>query len=197
MTVVPGQDHERIAACVAACQRGERSAFDELFEAHQDRVYSIALRYSGDRTAALDIAQDVFLKLWSSMGKFRGDASFESWLYRIVVNCCLDYRRRGWRLLASLDGLLDGLRPAAGHQTVLQELLDEEMQQGVQRAVAQLPPDLRMVVVLRYTEGLAYDAMAEILELAQGTVASRLSRAHKVLERRLAHLRVARGGEHA
>ena len=78
-----------------------------LFETHKDRVYSIALRYSGDSAAAMDIAQDTFLKLLSSIRQFRGDASFESWLYRLVVNTCLDHHRKRRRFLPLLDDALD------------------------------------------------------------------------------------------
>jgi RNA polymerase sigma-70 factor (ECF subfamily) len=176
---------------IEACQRGDWDAFRLLFETHKDRVYSIALRYCGDESAAMDIAQETFLKLLSSIQDFRGNASFESWLYRIVVNRCLDHQRRGRRLMPFLEGLLDIVSAPA--ESVLQELLRVEMTKDVQRIVGTLPPEQRIVVVLRYTEGLAYDQIAEILGCSAGTVASRLNRAHKVLERRLSHLRV-RGG---
>ena len=176
---------------IEACQRGDWDAFRVLFEAHKDQVYSIALRYCGDESAAMDIAQETFLKLFSSIQDFRGDASFESWLYRIVVNRCLDHQRRGRRLMPFLNGLLDIVSAPAA--SVLQELLRAEMTKDVQRIVGTLPPEQRIVVVLRYTEGLGYDQIAEILGCSAGTVASRLNRAHKVLERRLSHLRV-RGG---
>jgi RNA polymerase sigma-70 factor (ECF subfamily) len=176
---------------IEACQRGDWDAFRLLFETHKDRVYSIALRYCGDESAAMDIAQETFLKLLSSIQDFRGNASFESWLYRIVVNRCLDHQRRGRRLMPFLEGLLDIVSAPA--ESVLQELLRVEMTKDVQRIVGSLPPEQRIVVVLRYTEGLAYDQIAEILGCSAGTVASRLNRAHKVLERRLSHLRV-RGG---
>jgi len=176
---------------IEACQRGEWDAFRLLFEAHRDRVYSIALRYCGDESAAMDIAQETFLKLLSSIGDFRGGASFESWLYRIVVNRCLDHQRRGRRLLPFFEGLVDLLRAPA--ESALEELLHAERTQDVQKMVGTLPPEQRIVVVLRYTEGLAYEEIAEILGCSVGTVASRLNRAHKALERRLAHFRV-RGG---
>src|SRR6202158_6628280 len=95
---------------IDACRRGEDDAFRVLFETHKDRVYSIALRYSGNSAAAMDIAQDTFLKLLSNIGQFRGDASFESWLYRLVVNSCLDYHRRKRRLLPLGDQALDLFR---------------------------------------------------------------------------------------
>ncbi len=91
---------------IESCQRGERDSFRTLFEAHKDKVYSIALRYSGDEAEAMDIAQETFLKLFSCIRDFRGEASFESWLYRLVVNSCLDRKRRGRRLLPLVDGLL-------------------------------------------------------------------------------------------
>ena len=76
---------------IEGCQRGECDAFRELFERHKNnKVYSIALRYAGDETMAMDIAQETFLKLFSGIHSFRGDSSFESWLYRLVVNSCFD-----------------------------------------------------------------------------------------------------------
>jgi RNA polymerase sigma-70 factor (ECF subfamily) len=175
---------------VAACQRGDRDAFRSLFETYQDKVYSIALRYSGDRAVALDIAQEIFLKLLSNIQEFRGNAGFETWLYRVVVNCCLDHRRRSRRIGLFLENLLRGF--TAPRQSVLQDLMRVEMQEQVQRGIASLSPDQRIAVALRYTEGLSYDQIAEILDCSPGTVASRLNRAHKVLERRLSHLRERR-----
>jgi RNA polymerase sigma-70 factor (ECF subfamily) len=172
----PQQELDR--ELIEACQRGDHDAFATLFEAHQDRVYSIALRFSGDPSVALDIAQDTFLKLLSKIGEFRGEAKFESWLHRLVVNSCLDHRRAGrrWSPLATLR---------ASGDSVLQRLLRTEVQESVQQIVAKLAPELRMVVILRYTEELSYDQIAEILGCPPGTVASRLNRAHKILERRL------------
>jgi RNA polymerase sigma-70 factor (ECF subfamily) len=170
---------------VAACRRGERDAFRALFEAYKDKVYSIALRFTGDESLAMDVAQDVFLKLFSTIGDFRGDAAFSTWVYRLVVNRCLDHRRRSWRLIPIADDLLAVLRAPADS---LDRMLHTEMRQRVRGAVEKLAPELRMVVVLRYTEGLSYEEISEVLGVAIGTVASRLNRAHKLLERRLACL---------
>ena len=178
---------------IEACQRGEYDAFRLLFETYKDRVYSIALRYCGDQAAAMDIAQDTFVKVLSSIREFRHEARFESWLYRIVVNRCLDHERSGQRLIPFLENILDVVR--APGRTALDHLLQAEMEKDVQMVVAKLAPEQRIVVVLRYTEGLAYEEIAEILGCSTGTVASRLNRAHKILERRLSHLRV-RGGSH-
>jgi len=179
---------------IEACQRGDADAFRLLFETHRDRVYSIALRYSGNEATAMDIAQETFLKLLSRIGEFRGEASFDSWLYRLVVNCCLDHQRRGRRLAPFLDGLLDAVCTSA--ESALYKLMRSEREQQVQEVVKRLPAEQRIVVVLRYTEGLSYDEIAEVLGCSPGTVASRLNRAHKVLGRRLSHLREVRGGLH-
>ncbi len=177
---------------IEACQRGEREAFRALFELHKDKAYSIALRFTGDASAAMDIAQDSFVKLFSSIQDFRGEASFESWLYRLVVNRCLDQKRSRRRLLPCVDQLLESLRFPG--ETALQKLLRQELSDQVRSAIAKLRPDQRIVIVLRYTQGLSYEQIAEVLGCAAGTVASRLNRAHKVLERRLAHLVKTKGG---
>ncbi len=179
-------------ALVEACKRGERDAFRTLFETYKNKVYSVALRFAGEEGAAMDIAQDTFVKLFSCIRDFRGDSGFETWVYRIVVNSCLDQKRRTRRLVPLADELMATLR-ASGD--VLAQMLRAEIGDRVRAAVENLSPDLRIVIVLRYTEGLAYEQIAEVLGCSQGTVASRLNRAHKALERRLAHL--AKGGVHA
>ncbi len=180
---------------VGACQRGERDAFRALFEAYRNKVYSIAYRFAGDEAAAMDIAQDTFVKLFSSIRDFRGESGFDTWIYRMVVNSCLDYRRRSRRLLPLADGFAGTLR-VAGRDS-LDELLRSEMGERVRAAIDRLSPDLRIAVVLRYTEGLSYDEIAEVLGCSVGTIASRLNRAHKKLERWLSHLVKENGGRHA
>src|SRR5215468_2309708 len=120
---------------IEACRRGERDAFRALFEVHKDKVYSIALRYSGDESLAMDIAQDTFLKLFSTMSDFRGDAAFSTWVYRLVVNACLDHKRRGWRLVPIADELIAVLR-APGDS--LRSILHSEMRNRVRAAVETL-----------------------------------------------------------
>ena len=185
--VLAAKDRAMEQALIEACKQGDHDAFAALFEAHKDRVYSIALRFAGDRAAAMDIAQETFLKLLSAIQDFRGDASFDSWVYRLVANACLDQRRRARRWIPAVEDLLGALR--ASGETVLQRLVRAETEESVQKVVAALPPEQRIVVILRYTEGLSYDAIGEILDCPPGTVASRLNRAHKALERRLAPLR--------
>src|SRR3954447_12342031 len=95
MLVAPEIDPE----VLDACRGGDRDAFRALFEMYKDNVYSIALRYSGNHATAMDITQDVFVKLFSQMANFRGESSFDTWLYRMVANRCLDQRRKLRRLV--------------------------------------------------------------------------------------------------
>ena len=186
---------------IEACQRGDRDAFHELFDAHKDRVWTIAVRFTGDESAARDVTQQVFLKLFTSISGFRHEANFKTWLYRLVANECMDELRKRRRLIS-----FDFFRPAFqddhddDHVEALmkdrrQEPLQEaglarlEISGEVLAAVMQLKPKLRMAILLKYYEDLSYEQMAEALGCSMGTVASRLNRGHKALARRLAHLR--------
>src|SRR5262249_9415395 len=122
--------------------------------------YSVAARFAGDEATAMDIAQDTFLKLFDSIRDFRGDSSFETWIYRLVVNSCLDHKRRTRRLIPMADAFLRSLRAS---DDSLAAVLRDEAGGRVRSAVDKLTPDLRIVIVLRYTEGLSYDQIAEVL----------------------------------
>jgi RNA polymerase sigma-70 factor (ECF subfamily) len=163
---------------VEDCRRGDRDAFRALFESHRHKVYSIALRYTGNSSEAMDISQDVFVKLFSHIGDFLGRSNFDTWLYRMVVNCCLDHRRKFRRLVPLFDSLRQKDRLARDTER-------SQTSAQVQKAVAKLPSEMRLTVVLRYTEGLSYDEIAEVFGCSIGTVASRLNRAHKELAKRL------------
>jgi RNA polymerase sigma-70 factor, ECF subfamily len=186
---------------IDACQQGDREAFRELFDAHKDRVWTIALRFTGDENAARDMTQQVFLKLFTSITGFRHESNFKTWLYRLVANECMDEFRKKRRLIS-----LDFFRPAFSEerdedcgevelkewrQEPLQEerLARIETSEAVMGALMQLKPKLRMAIVLKYFEDLSYEQMAEALGCSMGTVASRLNRGHKALAQKLAHLR--------
>jgi RNA polymerase sigma-70 factor, ECF subfamily len=195
MVLPPAEKQETGKELIEACQRGDPEAFRALFEKHKDMVYSVALRYCGDAAIAQDIAQDTFLKLFSTIAGFRGQSTFDAWLYRMVVNSCFDQKRKARRLTPLLDEVLAALQTP--DVSVLDEVLRAEISTRVKDVVESLAPDQRMVIVLRYTQGLSYDEIAEVLGCASGTVASRLNRAHKVLQRRLSRLaaRKRRGNE--
>ena len=95
-----------------ACRSGDRDGFRALFEMYKDKVYSIALRYSGNPATAMDITQDVFVRLFSQMANFRGESSFDTWLYRLVVNRCLDDRRKLRRIVPLIGAFQIGAASA-------------------------------------------------------------------------------------
>jgi RNA polymerase sigma-70 factor, ECF subfamily len=171
---------------VEACRHGEPDAFRALFERYKDKVYSVALRYSGDAAIAQDISQDTFLKLFSVIGSFRGESGFESWLYRLVVNRCFDQKRGARRLMPLLDEFLGALH--SPDRSALEDVLRSERSTQVGAVVASLPPEQRIVIVLRYTQGLSYEEIAGILGCSTWTIGSRLNRAHRVIARRLSHI---------
>src|SRR5215510_8988660 len=175
---------------IVACQQGDREALRVLFERYKDRVYSVAF-YSCNRdgAAAEDVTQQVFLKLISRIGQFRGDSEFATWLYRLVVNICLDEHRKRKRLVALTDLTLmkKGVRESS--QSV--RYAQRELSQHVQAAIAELSPKLRLPILLKYIQGFSYEEIAQVMLCSKGTVASRLNRGHKALARRLAYLRGA------
>lgn len=175
------------------CRRGDRDAFRVLYEAHKERVYSIALYFfHGDSTAASDVTQQVFMKLLTNIAQFRGDSGFSTWLYRLVVNACIDGKRRSGdpRIVAD-PRVLDALPEPRSHE---QHFARAEASRSVQAAIAALPPKYRIAVLLRYFDDLSYEEMASALSCSIGTVASRLNRAHRLLATRLAPLRATLDG---
>lgn len=181
------RDPDADGRLLEACQQGDRDALRALFDAYKDRVYSLALHYTRDHAAASDIVQEVFLKLTTRLERFRGDARFGTWLCRLVVNACLDERRRRWRLVPF--GPEDGARQAVERRPQEEILARHQIREAVQAAVARLSPKLRLPILLRYLEGLSYEEIAAVLGCTKGTVASRLNRGHRDLARRLGSLR--------
>lgn len=188
---------------IAACQRGDREAFSQLFELYKDRVWSVALHYSGNDTAARDITQQVFLKLFTTIQQFRQESGFATWLYRLTANTCLDEYRRNRRVVSF--GLFRKDSDEEGEEEELDEIGDavwqsaavssdetlsrREMSESVKLAVRDLNPKLRVAILLKYFADLSYEEIAEALDCSPGTVASRLNRGHKALAERLAHLK--------
>jgi RNA polymerase sigma-70 factor (ECF subfamily) len=167
-----------------SCRSGDRDAFRALYDLYKDRVYSIALYFfHGDPVVASDVTQQVFLKLMTSIRQFRGDAEFSSWLYRLVVNACMDAARsRKSDAVISDRSRLEAFA-APGSQE--EDDARAQMANSVRAAVSALPPKFRIAVLLRYFEDLSYEQMAQALHCSMGTVASRLSRGHKILAERL------------
>lgn len=182
--VVNLSNRELSAEIIESCRSGDRDAFRALYEMYKDRVYSIALYFfHGDAAAASDVTQQVFLKLMTSISQFRGDAEFSTWLYRLVVNACTDAVRRRKAAPVNADPVL--LETCAGPDSQEKDYARAQMENCVREAVAALPEKFRMAVLLRYFDDLSYEQMAKALNCSMGTVASRLSRGHKILAERL------------
>ena len=181
--------HRAVGAEVLdACRRGDREGFRALYDAYKDRVYSIALYFfHGDRGSASDITQEVFVKLMTNMAGFRGDSGFSTWLYRLVVNACLDRARSGQNRERATDpASLDLLPGASSQEDALARMRTAE---SVQRAISALPTQYRLVILLRYFDDLSYEEMAAALNCSVGTISSRLNRGHRLLAERLASLK--------
>jgi RNA polymerase sigma-70 factor (ECF subfamily) len=163
---------------------GDARAFEELVAIYQHRVYGVALRMLADAAEAEDVAQEVFVRAYRSVARFRGESRLMTWLYAITARLCLN------RLGAS-----ERRRPRQGEEALVRLASAEpgpaaraaraELEQALERAIAELPADRRIVVVLRDLEGLSYEEIAESLDLEPGTVRSRLHRARADLRDKL------------
>lgn len=182
-------ERDKESDIIEACRQGDRAAFQMLFEAYKDKVYSIALHYSGDESAAKDVSQQVFLKLFTTISQFRHDSEFTTWLYRVVANVCLDEQRKRRRFVPFGHDIEVKYMVRGGAQEA--NSIRRQVSDSVQSAIADLSPKLRMPILLKYVENLSYEEIAEVLGCSKGTVASRLNRGHKALARTLGHLRDA------
>lgn len=179
-------EREEQTDIIEACKRGDRAAFQLLFEAHKDRVYSIALHYGSDPAMAHDITQQVFLKLFTTIDQFRQDSEFATWLYRIVANACVDEQRKRKRFVPFSPEVEVKDSGARSQDQIYHR---RQLAESVRGAIAELSPKLRMPILLKYVEGLSYDEIADALGCSIGTVSSRLNRGHKLLATKLGHLR--------
>ena len=179
---------------IESCRSGDRDAFRALYDLYKDRVYSISLYFlHGDRAAASDVTQQVFLKLLTSIGQFRGESEFSTWLYRLVVNACMDAgRNRKPETAISDRSRLEAFAAPGSHE---EDYARGEMAEAVRAAVSVLPPKFRIAVLLRYFDDLSYEEMAKVLKCSMGTVASRLSRGHKMLAERLRSVAARKGSD--
>jgi RNA polymerase sigma-70 factor (ECF subfamily) len=154
---------------IAACQQGEREAFDRLVERYQRDVYRLCYRYVNNHQDANDMAQDVFLKAYRAIGRFRGDSSFSTWLYRIAVNTCLNFRAA--RRLPQ-DELSDQI--ADGGASAAERMHEAERSAEVRRAVSRLPEKQRATLILKIYQDLTHEEVAGILGSSVGTVKANL-----------------------
>ncbi len=176
------------ASLIAAAQRGNLDAFNELVLAYQDRVYNLAYRIMGDPAAAADAAQEAFISAYQHIDGFRGQypSSFKSWLMRIVSNACYDELRRYKRHpITSFEDfeVEEEANPALinGQERPEEHALREEMARVIEDGIQTLPPNQRITLVLSDVQGFSYDEIAEMTDAPLGTVKSRLARARRKL----------------
>ncbi len=168
---------------VEAGQQGDVEAFNQLVKLYEVRVYNLCYRMLGDADAAADVAQDTFIAAYRNLSRFRG-GMFRSWLFRIATNACYDAlraRKRRPSVSLSAMGDADDAAPAFDlpdlGETPDERALRHELSAAIQRGIAQLPEEQRIVVILSDVQGFAYEEIAEVTSTNLGTVKSRLSRA--------------------
>ena len=185
----------REAALIERCTAGEETACAELVAAHQQMVFSLALHLLGDRDEALDVSQEVFLRVFRTLSSFRGQSALRTWIYRIVINQARN-RQRWWRRRhrgsqVSLDEHLTQFGDLESKTEVLPDrlLASKETASRIWQALDNLPFDQRTALVLREVDGLRYEEIAFSLGVAVGTVKSRLTRARQTLRAELLGIR--------
>jgi RNA polymerase sigma-70 factor (ECF subfamily) len=176
---------------VKRAQRGERGAFDLLVLRYQHKVVKLVARLLRDPAEAEDVAQEAFVKAYRALGSFRGDSAFYTWLYRIAVNTARNSiasrQRRPLDYEADLSENEQSAVESRMRHTDTPEanVLSEEIHRTVNRAVEELPEDLRTAIILREVEGLSYEEIAEAMDCPVGTVRSRIFRAREAIDRNL------------
>ena len=163
-----------------AAAEGDMDAFEELVHRHKDRAFRLACKYLGNRQEAEDLAQEAFLKILDSADSYRPTASFRTYLYRVVVNACLDYRKK------KRPHFTDSLPVREDHADGPGEAMEREARrEEVREAIEELPKRQRMALVLQYYEGLSYAEVAEAMDCSESAVDSLLVRAKRKLRRQL------------
>lgn len=176
---------------VRRVQRGDSAAFDLLVRKYRHRVVALIGRYVHDWSEAQDVAQDTFLRAYRALGNFRGDAQFSTWLHRIAVNTAKNHlvahKRRPPGEDIDIDDAenFESALRLRDNDTPERELMRQEMEQTVMRAVEALPEELRTAITLREVEGLSYEEIAQQMQCPIGTVRSRIFRARDAIDAQL------------
>lgn len=190
-----GRDPVDDRELVAAAQRGDRDAFKTLFERYHRRAYTLALGVVRHADDALDVVQEAFIKAHKYLDKFEGNASFYTWLYRIVMNLAIDHLRKHRRVKpVELDETR--LEPDADEPLLPrilggnpgQALMDKQIRSRIDQALDQLSENHRSVLVMRELEGLSYEEMAQAMSCSKGTIMSRLFHARRNMQKQLLDL---------
>ncbi len=187
LTKNAGDDWDVILKVIA----GERDAYREIVTRYEGRVRRYCLGALCDPTQAEDAAQEVFIKAYQALERFRGDSTFSTWLYRIAVNHCKDILRKKARAKTqSWEALLENEGEKIEHLLVAPQpvRIGTEQMELISRVLSHLPEKSRTLLLLREMHDLSYEALAEVLECSVDSVKSRLKRARQEIEKKLRHL---------
>jgi RNA polymerase sigma-70 factor (ECF subfamily) len=166
-------------------RRGEKAVFEELVLKYQDKVYNLCSHMLADSHEAEDAAQDTFIKAYRKLKDFTPEASFYTWLYRIAVNTCLDYKKRPFfeSLFRKTDEGEEYIEEPASDDLSPGDLYESKrLGLALRSSLGKLSLKLRTVIILKEIEGFSYEEIADILEVSTGTVKSRISRAREELK---------------
>jgi RNA polymerase sigma-70 factor (ECF subfamily) len=178
------RSEENDAQLAARLARGDGAALDELMRRHEDLVFAVCLRIMGTREAALDAAQETFLTVFRKADRYKAEAAFSTWLYRVATNNCFDQLRRNKRRAAEpLPEYHDPVDPTAADA-----FGSVETRPSIEAALQAIPEDYRAAVVLSDVHGLSVADVAEVLSIPAGTVKSRVFRGRRLLAERLGNL---------
>ena len=160
-------------------QRGDPDAFEQLMTPLENLIWRVCWHYTGERETASDCAQEAMVKIWRSLGNYRGECAFESWIYRIAANCSLDAMRKKKRDKSeSIEPLREqGFDPADPDPGTEERVIAADEHRRLRECIARLPEDQREALVLTQLEGVPYETAAEQLGVSEGTVKSRVNRA--------------------
>jgi len=175
---------------VALAQEGDVQAFEVLVRRYRNDVFALSTRFVRNREEAWDISQEVFVKAWRSLGRFRGDAGFKTWLLRIAANHSKDWLKKRRLDTVVFDDAVQARAPS-GAQGPGETAEARELGAAIQQAIDALPHKHKLAFILREFEGLSYQEMAEVMQCNQGTVMSRLHHARKKLQNALTRMGVA------
>lgn len=185
-------DHDD--ALVRRVQQGDKEAYNLLVIRYQHRVIELAYRYAGNQADARDIAQEALVRAYRGIAAFRGESSFYTWLYRIVVNTARNYLEINRRFRGSLSLDAQELSGQDDGQMLIfsdtpdQLLETDELQAVIMKAMAELPADQRQAITLREIEGMSYEDIARTMNIPLGTVRSRIFRARRYIEEQMREL---------
>ena len=159
--------------------RGDQQAFEQLMTPLEQKIWRICWHYVGEREAASDCGQEAMLRVWRGLDKYRGDCAFETWVYRVAANCCMDYLRKKKRDKSeSIEPLREqGFDPADPDPGTEERVIAADEHRRLRECIARLPEDQREALVLTQLEGVPYETAAEQLGVSEGTVKSRVNRA--------------------